>query len=110
MKFLFDLGGVFFDWSPEYFYQDIFYSKKEMEYFLKNVCNDEWNIKQDAGHSIIKAEKDLIKKFPNYERFIKLYYTNHRKSAWDILDNKLVFPFLYKYGIMINNIHNVLLQ
>ena len=20
--------------------------------------------------------------------FIKLYYTNHRKSAWDILDNK----------------------
>ena len=96
MKFLFDLGGVFFDWSPEYFYQDIFDSKKEMEYFLKSVCNDEWNIKQDAGHSIIKAEKDLIKKFPNYERFIKLYYTNHRKMIRGVFQDSIEILSLLK--------------
>jgi len=29
MKFLFDLGGVFFDWDPNHFFKDIF--KKMMK-------------------------------------------------------------------------------
>ena len=28
MKFLFDLGGVFFDWNPEHVYNDKFNSKE----------------------------------------------------------------------------------
>ncbi len=79
MKFLFDLGGVFFDWDPSYFYKDIFSDLKEREYFLTQVCNDEWNIKQDAGREIQEGENELIKIFPKYENEIKLYYKNHRK-------------------------------
>jgi len=41
MKFLFDLGGVFFDWDPHYFYKDVFTNKKDRENFLNNICNDE---------------------------------------------------------------------
>ena len=52
MKFLFDLGGVFFDWNPNHFYKDIFDKNEEREYFLNEVCNDEWNIQQDAGRTI----------------------------------------------------------
>ena len=79
MKFLFDLGGVFFDWHPSHFYKSIFSSEKEMNYFLTYICNDKWNIKQDAGKLIKDAENELIQKFPNYSKEIKMYYSNHRK-------------------------------
>ena len=42
-------------------------------------CNNEWNIKQDAGKLIKDAENDLINKFPQYSKEIKMYYSNHRK-------------------------------
>ena len=49
MKFLFDLGGIFFDWNPKHYYQSYFSSKDEMDFFLTNVCSDEWNVQQDRG-------------------------------------------------------------
>ena len=79
MKFLFDLGGVFFDWDPNYFYENIFESEEETRYFLDNICNDEWNIKQDKGRLIKEAENELILKYPKYTKEIKMYYKNHRK-------------------------------
>ena len=79
MKFLFDLGGVFFDWDPNYFYENIFESEEETRYFLDNICNDEWNIKQDKGRLIKEAEDELILKYPKYTKEIKMYYKNHRK-------------------------------
>ena len=78
MKFLFDLGGVFFNWDPSHFYKDIFDKVEEREYFLTEVCNDDWNIQQDAGRTIKEAEAVLIPKFPQYEKEIKMYYKNHR--------------------------------
>ena len=63
MKFLFDLGGVFFDWDPKYFYKSIFPSEKEMDFFLKYICNQEWNIQQDAGRSFKDGEKELSNEF-----------------------------------------------
>ena len=79
MKFLFDLGGVFFDWDPKYFFKDIFPDPKDLEFFLTKVCNDSWNLKQDAGRTINEAENEIIPKFPSYERQIRMYYTNHRR-------------------------------
>ncbi len=79
MKFLFDLGGVFFDWDPNHFFQNVFDNDEERKYFLTEVCNDQWNLQQDAGRSIAEAESELIPKFPHYENEIKMYYKNHRK-------------------------------
>ena len=79
MKFLFDLGGVFFDWDPKFFFTKIISDKDEMDFFLTKVCNDEWNLAQDSGRTIEDGEKDIIRKFPQYENLIKLYYPNHRK-------------------------------
>ena len=79
MKFLFDLGGVFFDWDPDHFYKNVFEKIEEREFFLAEVCNDQWNVQQDAGRSIAEAELELIPKFPHYEKEIKMYYKNHRK-------------------------------
>ena len=79
MKFLFDLGGVFFDWDPNHFFKNIFEKAEERKYFLTEICNDEWNFQQDAGRTIKEAESELIPKFPHYEKQIKMYYKNHRK-------------------------------
>ena len=78
MKFLFDLGGVFFDWNPKYFFEKVINNFEELDYFLNEICNNEWNIKQDAGRSIKIAEKELIAKYPNYSKQINMYYSNHR--------------------------------
>ena len=86
MKFLFDLGGVFFDWDPNYFYMNVFETDDERKYFLSEVCSDEWNIKQDAGRTIIEAEYELIPKFPKYEKEIKMFYKNHRKMIKGTFD------------------------
>ena len=89
MKFLFDLGGVFFDWDPNHYFKDIFDKVDERKYFLSEVCNDEWNVKQDAGRTIKEAESDLIPKFPHYEKQIKMYYKYHRKMLKGTFDESI---------------------
>ena len=49
-----------------------------MDFFLTNVCSDEWNAQQDRGRLIKDAEYELINKFPQYDKEIKMYYANHR--------------------------------
>ena len=71
MKFLFDLGGVFFDWDPNHFYKNVFDDDEERKHFLTEVCNDEWNFQQDAGRSIVEAELELIPKFPHTKMKLK---------------------------------------
>ena len=89
MKFLFDLGGVFFDWDPKFFFTKIISDKDEMDFFLTKVCNDEWNLAQDSGRSIEDGEKDIIKKFPEYENLIRQYYPNHRKMIKGIFQSSV---------------------
>ena len=89
IKFLFDLGNVFFDWDPRHFYKDVFSNINEMEYFLSEICNDKWNIQQDAGRTIEEAEKDLIPLFPNYQDKIKLYYKNHGKMIKGVFETSI---------------------
>ena len=89
MKFLFDLGGVFFDWNPRFFYKQFFKKTDELDFFLTNICNDEWNLKQDAGRSIAEAELELIPKFPHYEKEIKMYYKNHRKMIIGVFEESV---------------------
>ena len=77
MKFLFDLGGVFFDWDPNYFFKNVFDDDEERKYFLNEVCNDQWNLQQDAGRSVVEAELELIPKFPHFKNEIKTIIGSH---------------------------------
>ena len=89
MKFLFDLGGVFFDWDPNHFFKDVFNTADERKYFLTEVCSDEWNSKQDAGRMIKVAEEELITLFPKYEKEIKMYSKNHRKMIKETFQDSI---------------------
>jgi len=62
------------DWNPRHLYKDYFRDENEMEYFLKNICTDEWNIEQDRGRSLEVGTLLLQNKFPEYRDLIQLYY------------------------------------
>jgi 2-haloacid dehalogenase len=77
---IFDFGGVLVDWNPEYLYHQLFDNKQEMEFFLTRICNAEWNMLQDAGRSLKKATEELLKKYPDYDEMIRMYYDN-----WEVM-------------------------
>lgn len=72
---IFDLGGVLIDWNPRYLYRKLFENEKEMEWFLENVCNSDWNVQQDAGRSFEEAIDVLLPLHPNYKDQIEAFYT-----------------------------------
>ena len=97
MKFLFDLGGVFFDWDPNHFFVNEFKEENERRYFLSEICNDQWNIQQDAGRSIRDAELELIPKFPKYKKQIQLYYKNHRNMIKGTFKESILILDYHKF-------------
>ena len=75
MAIVFDLGGVLIDWSPRRLFCKMFNgNEKEMEYFLTQICNKEWNLKHDAGLPFEEGVAERIKKFPDYTPYIKAYF------------------------------------
>lgn len=70
---IFDFGGVLLDWNPRYLYKSYFNNDVEMEHFLADICNGEWNIKQDAGRPFAEAVKELQAKYPEYAEAIQMY-------------------------------------
>lgn len=72
---IFDLGGVLIDWNPEYVFLKAFNGDKEKtKWFLNTICTMDWNENQDAGYPIAQATEDLVLKFPQYEKYIRMYY------------------------------------
>jgi 2-haloacid dehalogenase len=76
-KFLFDLGNVFFDWNPERVLKPMFADDERMNFFINNISFPLLDTRCDAGITIEVAVNDAIKKFPDFEKEIKLYYPNH---------------------------------
>ena len=71
---VFDLGGVLIDWNPDYVYKTIFPDDEERKWFYENICTPDWNEEQDAGRTLQAATEELLKKFPEHEKNIRIYY------------------------------------
>src|SRR2546423_939273 len=62
---VFDIGNVLIAWDPRNLYRGLFDGRdSEMEWFLSNVCNNEWNLEQDRGRSFSEAVELLVKSHP----------------------------------------------
>jgi 2-haloacid dehalogenase len=77
---VFDFGGVLVDWNPRHLYKSHFQNTDEMEYFLKNICTEEWNIEQDRGRSLNEATTELQKMYPEHSAAISLFY-----DQWEVM-------------------------
>lgn len=72
---VFDLGGVLVDWNPRYLFRSVFKDReKDMEYFLTQVCNQEWNEKQDAGRTFAEGQAEVLSQFPQFKKEIGIYW------------------------------------
>lgn len=76
---IFDFGGVLVDWNPRYLYQEHFQNEDEMEFFLKNICTEDWNIQQDNGRLLTEATELLQKQFPEHHVMIGRFYGEWEK-------------------------------
>ena len=75
---VFDLGGVLIDWNPRHLYRKLIDNEDDIETFLSEVCNSEWNAKQDAGRTLAEATDERIVLFPDKKSLIEAFY-----GRWD---------------------------
>lgn len=80
---IFDFGGVLVDWNPHYLFDKYFNDVNEADYFVKNVCNTEWNAEMDGGKPFAQAVKERTAMFPKYAEALKLYQTNWMDTMGD---------------------------
>jgi len=71
---VFDLGGVLIDWNPRYLYRKLIDDEGDINLFLSEVCNSEWNVKQDAGRALAEATAERIALFPKKKSLIEAFY------------------------------------
>jgi 2-haloacid dehalogenase len=79
---IFDLGGVLLDWNPRYLYRKIFNGDEDkVEFFLKEICPQSWNMRQDTGYPTAKAIEERCQLFPEYSDAIHAYYERYPKRS-----------------------------
>lgn len=101
---IFDFGGVLVDWNPRYVYRDYFRDDEKMEWFLENICTDDWNIEQDRGRSLAEGTELLISQHPSWEKEIRMYYdeweTMLKDAIHETVETLLELKKKYKvYGL-----------
>jgi 2-haloacid dehalogenase len=69
-----DLGGVLIDWDPRYLYRKLIGDETEMEAFLAQVCNQDWNVHQDAGRPFSEGVVELAARHPDSRDLIEAYW------------------------------------
>ncbi|HTJ94907.1 MAG TPA: HAD-IA family hydrolase [Pararobbsia sp.] len=83
---VFDLGGVVFDWNPEYVYRELIPNDDERRWFLTHVCKMDWVIQQDGGQTIKEGTEALVAKFPDHESLIRSFYARWTEMLRGTLD------------------------
>lgn len=72
---IFDLGNVLIQWDPRHLYRKIFGADEAaMERFLSDVCNAEWNERQDCGRPWKEAIAEAVARYPEHESNINAYF------------------------------------
>jgi 2-haloacid dehalogenase len=73
MNVVFDIGNVLVHWEPRALYRKIFATEDEVEWFVANVCNHDWNLEQDRGRSFAEGVIEATARFPEHAEAIAAY-------------------------------------
>ncbi|MCQ2234200.1 MAG: HAD family phosphatase [Paludibacteraceae bacterium] len=82
---IFDFGGVLIDWNPHNLYDGYFGDKDKAQWFIDNICTSEWNSQMDKGKPFDVGVAELVAKFPEWEKEIRVY-----QSRWHEMVTKEV--------------------
>ena len=77
---IFDLGNVLIGWDPRRLYRPLIEDEAQMEWFLREVCNSEWNEQQDAGRPWAEGTALLRARFPEHAELIDAYHLRWKET------------------------------
>ena len=86
---VFDLGNVLIDWDPRYLYRKLFQTEAEVEWFLENICDHDWNLKHDSGQLFSKGILEKSKKYPEYSELINAWYQRWEEMLGGPIDESV---------------------
>jgi len=72
---VFDVGGVLVDWHPNYLYRSLISDEAQRHQFLTSICDDRWNLRQDAGQSLPQTVIELAARHPQQAELIASWWT-----------------------------------
>lgn len=97
---VFDLGNVLIRWNPRNLYHKLFDNEQDMETFLSEVCNTDWNEQQDAGRPWQEATDEAIARHPNQEALIRAYRERWEEMLGGALEETvLILEELHDNGV-----------
>jgi len=104
---VFDLGNVLIDWDPRYLYRKLFQTDDEVEWFLENVCDYEWNLKHDSGQLFSKGIFEKSKKFPEYSELINAWFERWKEMIGGPMDESVkILSELKEKGVLLYILSN----
>ena len=89
MNVVFDIGNVLVHWEPRALYAKIFATEDEVEWFLANVCNHDWNLEQDRGRSFADAVIEATARFPEHADAIAAYDLRWHETVLGPIDGSV---------------------
>lgn len=90
VNIVFDLGNVLLRWDPRFLYRQIFAGDEQrMEWFLANICTNEWNIEQDKGRTFEEAVQVLAGRHPDHAPHIHAYHERWHETLPGALDGSV---------------------
>jgi 2-haloacid dehalogenase len=75
---LFDVGNVLIQWDPTRVYRPLFEREADLDHFLAEVCDPEWNRAIDAGRPFAEAVRERQREMPEYAELIGFWW-----SRWE---------------------------
>ncbi|MCK9457038.1 MAG: HAD family phosphatase [Candidatus Riflebacteria bacterium] len=95
---IFDFGNVLVAWEPRHLYRKYFKTEAEVDYFLRNICTEEWNTDLDRGEPFEKLIQERIAKFPEFEEPIRFFKDRWEEMIYCAKDETVEFIFELKAG------------
>jgi len=97
---VFDLGNVLIGWDPRRLYRQLIDDEAQMEWFLREVCNSEWNEQQDAGRPWAEGTALLRARFPAHAELIDAYHLRWKETLVGPIDGSVaILAELKAHGV-----------
>lgn len=78
---VFDIGNVLIRWDPKRLYGRLFPDPERRDWFLAQICTEDWNREMDRGLPFAEGIADLVHRHPEWEPEIR---------AWDLHWHEMV--------------------
>ena len=98
--FVFDFGGVLFDWDPYYLYRKYLGDDRfVVEQFLEEIGFKDWNLEQDRGRPFAEAVEELSARFPQHASLIEAYDRDYEATISGVIEPTVeILQQLYRKG------------